>query len=85
VRAHARKPGSEREGGNASRRPSREKLKLKTLRAAAPEALFNIGETQEGWTTVRRFVRALENSGLKSLRERPIRIGETGPDAYTID
>jgi hypothetical protein len=38
----------------------------------------------QGWADARRFVRALENSGLKSLRERPIRISESGPDSYVI-
>jgi hypothetical protein len=51
--------------------------------ADQPELPFNIGDGPEGWTTVRRFVAALERSGLKSLKERPIRIGaETGPDSF---
>jgi hypothetical protein len=49
-----------------------------------PQPLFNVGDTAEGWTAVRRFIRALENSGVKSLRERPIRIGAEGPDSYVI-
>ena len=50
-----------------------------------PQLLFNVGDGHEGWVTVRRFVMALERSGLCSLKERPIRIGEPGsPDAWTI-
>ena len=49
------------------------------------EFLFNIGDGPEGWITVRRFVMALERSGIKSLRERPIEIGERGsPDCFVI-
>ena len=50
-----------------------------------PQPICNLPDTPQGWATVRRFVRTLENSGVKSLRERPIRIGSEGPDAYTID
>lgn len=50
----------------------------------SPEPLFNLPDTAQGWADVRRFVRALEISGLKSLKERPIRIGESGPDSYVI-
>jgi hypothetical protein len=49
-----------------------------------PQSLFNVGDTPAGWTDVRRFVQALERSGVTSLRERPIRIGESGPDSYVI-
>ena len=50
-----------------------------------PELLFNVGDGPEGWVTVRRFVMALERSGVTSLKERPIHIGnETGPDSWTI-
>ena len=45
-----------------------------------PELLFNIGDGPEGWITVRRFIQALERSGIKSLRERPVQIGEVGSD-----
>jgi hypothetical protein len=38
----------------------------------------------EGWTTVRRFTAALERSGITSLRERPIKIGDSGPDGFVI-
>lgn len=53
--------------------------------ADQPEFLFNIGDGHEGWTDVRRFVQALERSGIRALHPRPIHIGETGPDSYTID
>lgn len=49
-----------------------------------PEAICNFGDTAQGWADLRRLVRALENSGIKSLQPRPIKIGETGPNAYTI-
>ena len=52
--------------------------------ADQPELLFNIGDGPEGWITVRRFVMALERSGIKSLKERPLRIGESGPDCFVI-
>ena len=49
------------------------------------EYLFNVGDGPEGWSTVRQFVHALERSGIKSLRSRPIHLGEPGsPDAWTI-
>jgi hypothetical protein len=51
----------------------------------APEPLFNLPDTPQGWADARKFVRALEISGIRSLHPRPIHIGETGPDAYTID
>ena len=43
--------------------------------AEQPESLFNIGDGPEGWVTVRRFLMALERSGVTSLRERPVHIG----------
>jgi hypothetical protein len=49
-----------------------------------PEFLFNLGDGPRGWTEVRRFVAALERSGITSLRERPIRIGDNGPDSFVI-
>ena len=53
--------------------------------ADQPELLFNIGDGHQGWTDVRRFVAALERSGVGSLKERPIHIGaESGPDSFTI-
>jgi hypothetical protein len=51
----------------------------------APEPLFNVGDGPDGWTTVRRFVMALERSGVASLRDRPVQLGEPGsPDAWII-
>jgi len=50
-----------------------------------PEFLFNIGDGPTGWTTVRAFCAALERSGIKSLRERPIELGSPGsPDCFVI-
>ena len=52
----------------------------------ATEFLFNIGDGPLGWTTVRRFIAALERSGIKSLQPRPLHIGDPGSrDAYCID
>ena len=49
------------------------------------EFLFNVGDGPPGWITVRRFIQALERSGLKSLKERPIEIGTPGsPDSFVI-
>ena len=54
--------------------------------ADQPELIFNIGDGREGWVTVRRFIQALERSGIKSLRERPIEIGEPGSsDSFVIE
>jgi hypothetical protein len=49
-----------------------------------PEFLFNTGDGPAGWSNVRRFIQALERSGLTSLKERPIHIGEGGPNSFTI-
>ena len=50
-----------------------------------PNIFFNLGDTPTGWTTVRKFIAALERSGLTSLRERPIRLGaQEGPDSFVI-
>ena len=47
--------------------------------------IFNVGDTPSGWTTVRKFAEALERSGVKSLRKRPVEIGEPGsPDSWVI-
>jgi hypothetical protein len=51
--------------------------------AERPEFLFNTGDGP-GWTNVRRLVQALERSGITSLKERPIHIGEGGPDSFVI-
>jgi hypothetical protein len=51
-----------------------------------PELLFNMGDGPRFWCEVRRFIAALERSGITSLHPRRIRIGaETGPDSYVID
>ena len=49
-----------------------------------PELLFNVGDGHEGWATVRKFVMALERSGVRSLKERPVHIGSEGADGWTI-
>ena len=48
------------------------------------ELLFSIGDTTDGWRTVCRFVAALERSGIASLKERPIELGESGPNSFVI-
>ena len=53
--------------------------------AESPQFLFNVGDGPPGWTTVCKFVQALERSGIKSLKERPIKLGEPGsPDCFAI-
>jgi hypothetical protein len=50
-----------------------------------PELLFNTADGSQGWILVRRFIQALERSGIKSLRPRPIEIGEPGSsDCFVI-
>ena len=50
-----------------------------------PEPLFNVGDTEEGWLTVRRFCQALERSGITSLHPRPVQLGEVGSkDCFVI-
>jgi hypothetical protein len=51
----------------------------------APEFICNFPDTPKGWAAVRKFVRALEISGIRALHPRPIRIGESGRNAYVID
>jgi hypothetical protein len=51
-------------------------------RADEPEKLFMVGDTTEGWTTVQRFIMALESSGLKSLQPRPLERIRTGKANY---
>lgn len=48
------------------------------------ELLFSIGDCRDGWRTVARFVAALERSGITSLKERPIELGEPGPGSFVI-
>ena len=51
----------------------------------SPDVFFNTAPDAEGWAAVRRFIAALERSGLKSLKERPIRIGaQEGPNSFLI-
>ena len=50
-----------------------------------PEAICNFGDTPQGWLDVCKLVQALERSGVKSVRDRPVKIGETGSrDCYVI-
>ena len=56
-----------------------------SMNESEPQLIFNVGDTPSGWTTVRKFAQALERSGVKSLRERPVEIGEPGsPDSWVI-
>ena len=49
------------------------------------EKLMTVSDSSDGWRTVCRLVLALERSGLKSLKERPIQLGEPGsPDCFAI-
>ena len=47
--------------------------------------LFSIGDTKESWPIVCQFVQALERSGLASLKERPIEIGDGGKNSWLIE
>jgi hypothetical protein len=49
-----------------------------------PQPICNLPDTPEGWAHARKFLRALENSGVTSLKQRPIQIGE-GPGGYAIE
>ena len=50
-----------------------------------PPIFFSIGDTPSGWCSARRFVSAMERSGVSDLKTRPIRIGESGsPDSFVI-
>lgn len=47
------------------------------------ESLLTVGDCANGWTHLCRLVSALERSGCRSL-QRPIELGETGPDSWVI-
>jgi hypothetical protein len=49
-----------------------------------PQFLFNAGDGPAGWVSVSKFVQALERSGIRSLKERPIQLGEIGLDCFVI-
>jgi hypothetical protein len=51
----------------------------------APSAICNFADGPAGWTALRKLVLALERSGIRALHPRPIRLGDTGPNAYVID
>ena len=47
--------------------------------------LFNTPDGPQGWTNLRRFIQALERSGVTSLKKRPIQIGPPGHrDSFVI-
>jgi hypothetical protein len=49
-----------------------------------PEAICNFPDGPQGWSDCRRLIANLERSGIKSLKTRPIQIGDEGPNAYLI-
>jgi hypothetical protein len=49
-----------------------------------PDAICNFGDGPRGWSDCRRLIANLERSGIKSLKTRPIQIGDEGPNAYLI-
>jgi hypothetical protein len=50
-----------------------------------PDIFFNLADGPEGWARARRFIAALERSGIKTLQPRPIRIGAPeGPNSFVI-
>jgi hypothetical protein len=42
----------------------------------ALETLLSGGDTADGWTTLGNLLRAFEQSGINSLKDRPIELGE---------
>jgi hypothetical protein len=48
-----------------------------------PQQLLSVGDCSKGWETIARLIGALERSGCRSL-QRPIEIGESGPDSWVI-
>ena len=48
------------------------------------EPICNFPDSPQGWSDLRRLVANLERSGIKSLKTRPIQIGDEGPNAYLI-
>ena len=53
--------------------------------SADPDDFFSVGDTAENWAGVRRFIAALERSGLTTLEPRPIHLGSgEGPNSFTI-
>ena len=49
------------------------------------DTLVTVGDCPDGWRTIARLVEALEQSGIKSLKERPIQLGEPGSsDCWAI-
>jgi hypothetical protein len=48
------------------------------------ELLINVGDGEAGWRkTICPLIKSLERSGCRSL-QRPIEIGESGPDSWCI-
>jgi hypothetical protein len=54
------------------------------LDEGTPDAICNFGDGPQGWSDCRRLIANLERSGIKSLKTRPIQIGDEGPNAYLI-
>jgi hypothetical protein len=53
--------------------------------SADPDVFFSLGDTAASWADTRRFIAALERSGIKSLQPRPLHVGsETGEGSFTI-
>ena len=51
---------------------------------APPDLLLRAVDDPAGWDTLRRLCGALEQHGIKSVRERPLEIGPPGPDCFVI-
>ena len=48
-----------------------------------PELLWNAGDTVENWRLICRIVGGLERNGVRCL-QRPIEVGEGGPNSWVI-
>ena len=58
---------------------------VSSLDEPQPEFIFQTGDGAQGWTNLRRFIQALERSGVTSLKKRPIQIGPPGHrDSFVI-
>jgi hypothetical protein len=59
-------------------------LRAQLLDSCDPsEELMSVGDTKPGWETICRVVGGLERNAIKSL-ERPIELGEGGPNSWVI-
>jgi hypothetical protein len=52
-------------------------------RGDPPERLLGVADDAESWQVVCRMIAAMERSGLRSL-EKPIEIGDGGPNSWVI-